>query len=323
MDPLRYGETARGTYRVLRARGKWSTELDARDNFQIVAVRSGQCWFECPQILDRPLLVSEGGIVCTSGVATLTCRSALDTSVNPGTPPLSPELGVRLLRGVFPLCTNPSLHAFPRLFHVPATEIETTGCLDVLFDLIERESEIAPDTTEHDDVLRRAGEILVIMLARHVGRHTPGDRILHRDAIDPKVLRAIKLIETEAARNWTVESLAAEVGMGRSAFAVKFRQIVGDTPVNCLFKTRMRFASELICAQGSSIAVVAEAIGYQSESAFSKAFARHFGMTPGQYRTEATATRLARRLPTERRVRRRYWGQATGHRNVPAEAFAV
>jgi AraC-like DNA-binding protein len=180
------------------------------------------------------------------------------------------------------------------VFHVPPQDKDTASCLLPMIDAIERESiargdaRAGGDALSQEDIVRCATEIVLITLERYVSRQLSSRNVWWGDRdFDPKVMRAIKLIERESAKNWTVESLAAEVGMGRSAFAMRFRELVGDTPVNCLFKTRMRLASVLIREQKSSIAAVADATGYQSESAFIKAFVRHFGITPGQYRAAA------------------------------------
>jgi AraC-like DNA-binding protein len=123
------------------------------------------------------------------------------------------------------------------------------------------------------------------VLARYVKRQLSQENPNWPEmATDVQVMRALQLIETRPARNWTVETLASEVGLGRSAFAERFRALVGDTPVNCLTRSRMQLASAAIRDGKRSVAAIANSIGYLSEPAFIKAFRRHFGITPGRYR---------------------------------------
>ncbi len=323
MNGLPFGDTIDPVYRVLRQNGAWSTRIQTGDDLQIVAVRKGECWFECPELLSEPVRLTAGSIVGTTGITGQGWRQGDAAGlrgriVRVGGATLLPleTAGGRcppgsgtseLLVATLSLRDNQSLHAFPRLFHLAAEDAEAIAGLTILFDLIEREGSAGGNDAGRNDVIRRASEILLIILARHVEGQSPGGRVWGQAGVDPKVLRAIRLMETEAARSWTVESLATEVGMGRSAFAVRFRELVGDTPLNCLFKTRMRFASNMIRARGSSIANVAEAIGYQSESAFSKAFVRHFGMTPGQYRAAANDRGGPRRHAADPRGHHPVW----------------
>lgn len=298
-------------FRVFQNDRIWSGKMRTEDHFQITVVREGSCWLECSDLVSEPIELVKGDVV---GIVGRTAQLWRDSGGRPRGPaaemifsslaaaPAPVASATRLLFGTADLRTSPSLLAFPRFFHITPGDAEARACLNVIFDLIEREA--ANCDCDRDDVIRRATEILLIILARQAASQSPDTGMLGQALIDPKVLRAIKLIETEAARNWTVESLASEVGMGRSAFAVRFRELVGDTPVNYLFKTRMRVASAMICSRGKSIAAVAEAIGYQSESAFSKAFVRHFGMTASQYRAAAN--------DHERKYGRTRWHPARG-----------
>jgi AraC-like DNA-binding protein len=130
---------------------------------------------------------------------------------------------------------------------------------------------------------------MTIVLARYVKRHLSQENPNWPEiATDAQVMRALQLIESRPARNWTVESLACEVGMGRSAFAERFKALVGDTPMNCLTRSRMQLASAAIRDGKRSVSAIANSIGYLSEPAFIKAFRRHFGMTPGRYRATVT-----------------------------------
>lgn len=276
--------------------GAFAKILEPGDLFQMVAVRRGAVWFSCGEARTQQVRVEAGGIICTTGPMRQHWCSANDRASGRGGSDLAfyplgetalapSQSDVEMLLASAPLTANPSLRYFPTLFYLTPAEVGALPCLEMLVRLIESEG----TSTDEDcrSVVGRAGELMLGILARELYRREPQNILPVTRRMDPKLLRAIRLIETESQRSWTVETLAAEVGMGRSAFAVKFRELIGDTPLNCLFKTRMRSAARLISVEGQSIARVADAIGYQSESAFSKAFVRHFGLTPGQYRAAA------------------------------------
>ena len=96
---------------------------------------------------------------------------------------------------------------------------------------------------------------------------------------DRRVGAAIAAIHREPARRWTVESLAAEVGMSRSSFAARFKQLVGEGPIEYLTRWRMLLAERSL-SRGDAIGAVARSLGYESESAFSTAYRRVMGNTP-------------------------------------------
>jgi AraC family transcriptional activator of mtrCDE len=85
-------------------------------------------------------------------------------------------------------------------------------------------------------------------------------------------------------RPWTVASLAERCHLSRAAFARLFTQLAGTAPLALLAALRMELASRLLAAGDQDTASIGEAVGYRSEAAFNRAFARHAGTTPGRYR---------------------------------------
>lgn len=101
---------------------------------------------------------------------------------------------------------------------------------------------------------------------------------------DPKIGMALNCIHSNFASDWTVDRLASEVAMSRSAFAKRFSELVGMTPIRYLTEWRMQEARDLLETTDQSIAEIAEKSGYQSEVAFRKAFKSVVGQTPGSVR---------------------------------------
>ena len=91
-------------------------------------------------------------------------------------------------------------------------------------------------------------------------------------------------LHTHLAANWTVDALAKAAGMSRSAFAQRFRQKVGQAPLDYLTRWRMFRAGHLLRHTDKPLVEVAGSVGYESEAAFNKAFKRCTGAAPGAYR---------------------------------------
>jgi AraC-like DNA-binding protein len=131
-------------------------------------------------------------------------------------------------------------------------------------------------------VLTRLSDILVIQALRGWIEHDPAAQHGWLGALrDPQIGRAISLIHRAPARGWTVASLASEVAMSRSAFAARFTELVGEPAMRYVTRRRMQVARAWLAEDGATVAEVAGRLGYRSEAAFSRAFKRMDGASPG------------------------------------------
>lgn len=134
-------------------------------------------------------------------------------------------------------------------------------------------------------MVSRLADILFIQTIRSYATAKGADALGWLGALhDPKLVRAFAAIHERIAEPWTVDSLAGEAGMSRSAFAAHFKQKVGHTPLDYLTQWRMFRAAVMLRRHDFPIATIAERVGYGDESAFAKAFKRFAGMGPGAYR---------------------------------------
>lgn len=101
---------------------------------------------------------------------------------------------------------------------------------------------------------------------------------------DKHLSKAIQAMHGDVERSWSVASLAREARMSRSAFALKFKTLLGQTPLEYLTQWRMYRASAMIRSNHTSFSEVASAVGYGSESSFSRVFRREMGVAPREYR---------------------------------------
>lgn len=137
-----------------------------------------------------------------------------------------------------------------------------------------------------DAILTRLVEIMLIeaLRWRPAQEEAPGRQPgLFAGLADARISVALRLIHDDAARRWTIEHLASEAGMSRAAFASRFTQVLGVPPMEYVLRWRMALARDMIGNDGLSLGEVAHAIGYQSASAFSAAFSRAAGISPGAF----------------------------------------
>ena len=101
---------------------------------------------------------------------------------------------------------------------------------------------------------------------------------------DPQISRALGLMHKQPDKDWTVASLAHEIGQSRSAFAAHFTRSVGEPPLSYLKRWRMHLAARLLEEENLSVAQTAERVGYLTQAAFNRAFKRQYGLPPLTYR---------------------------------------
>jgi AraC-like DNA-binding protein len=104
---------------------------------------------------------------------------------------------------------------------------------------------------------------------------------------DPQIGAVLRAMHERVDHPWTVKALATEAGMSRSAFALRFKELIGQAPLEYLTQWRMNKAGRLLREDSGKLFDVATAVGYDSGGAFHKAFKRVLGVTPGEYRRGA------------------------------------
>jgi AraC-like DNA-binding protein len=133
-------------------------------------------------------------------------------------------------------------------------------------------------------MLKNLSEIMFINIIRaHLEQGGPGSGFLSA-LNDPRISKALKLMQDSPQNNWTLESLASEIGMSRSVFFNQFKKLVHETPLSYLTNWRIRQAQKLLMTDNSNISQIAVNVGYQSEAAFNRIFKSKTGQTPAVYR---------------------------------------
>jgi AraC-like DNA-binding protein len=171
----------------------------------------------------------------------------------------------------------------PRMIHVEASMSPQMDWMWSTLRLMGAEAkELRPGG---ETVITRLADILVIQAIRSWIEQDPAAQTGWLGALrDKQIGRAITLIHRDPARPWTLGLLASEVAMSRSAFAARFTELVGEPVMHYLARWRMHVAVIWLKEEDAGIGDLAGRLGYQSEAAFSRAFKRYIGVSPGSAR---------------------------------------
>lgn len=135
------------------------------------------------------------------------------------------------------------------------------------------------------EILSRLSEMLFVEAVRGHIESLPVEATGWLAAMrDPMLSRVLGAMHSRPAHPWTADELAKEACLSRSAFAERFTNTVGVPPLSYLTRWRMLFAGQRLRDSADTIAQIAESIGYESESTFSRAFTRELGIAPGAWR---------------------------------------
>jgi len=191
-------------------------------------------------------------------------------------------LGCDLLKG------NPLTASLPPILHFDARKGSAAAWMRSSFQFAA--DEIATHRAGSETVLAKLSELLFVESLRRYVEELPEKQTGWLAGLkDPFVSRALSLLHGCVAREWTVEHLAREVGLSRSALADRFTRLIGEPPMHYLGRWRIQLAAHQLRSSDTSLARVAEQVGYESEAAFNRAFKRSFGMPPATWRRSVSA----------------------------------
>lgn len=273
--------------------GDWGIDSGGKAQGEFHIVVRGQAWVMLPD--QSPRLLSSGDVVLiprgdahrisASPQAPVVAGAELVAELHDGINRFGEGApGVTLLCGNFQYHNpaHPLLASLPQLIHLEERQSPLMAGLRHL--VVGLAGELQQNPLGAALIRDRLTEVLIIQLLR-LYIHQQPDRPFLSAFNDRQVAQALALMHEQIAENWTVESLAREVGMSRSAFSTRFQQQVGDTPMNYLLHWRMQQAVLMLEAGERSIFAIASQLGYSSEAAFRKAFRRVVGVPPGQVRS--------------------------------------
>jgi AraC-like DNA-binding protein len=177
---------------------------------------------------------------------------------------------------------NPLIATLPRVIHVRG-QADGDGVLGQLVKLAV--SETAARRSGGETVLARLSELLFVeIIRRHLSTLPPEHKGWLAGLRDEQVGRALGKLHDRPEHPWSLEELARQSGLSRSALAERFASFVGVPPMQYLAQWRMQLAATLLSSTAMGLAELAGRVGYGSEAALSRAFQRWVGVAPALWR---------------------------------------
>jgi transcriptional regulator GlxA family with amidase domain len=178
---------------------------------------------------------------------------------------------------------HPLLLSLPTFIHIKSDEGLAAPWLETTLQYLSAES--FSDGEGAQAVINRLTDILFIQILRVYLQRLPDQDANWMQGIkDPQLSRALNLIHGRPDVSLSLDSLSRAAGMSRASFALKFKRLVGESPVHYLTRWRMYKASTYLKSSKISLCEVAQKVGYSNDAAFSKVFKRYLKKSPGQYR---------------------------------------
>jgi AraC-like DNA-binding protein len=268
--------------------GAWAVRYPASGNPGFSVVLEGRCKLAIDG--QDPVTLEQGDFVflpATPAFVMSSFEPAKPVRVDPKTAAAVGEVrhgrrsglpDVRMLGGYFEFDSPDALlltSLFPPLIHVRGVER-----LSALVHMVAEER--TAERSGRDLVLERLVELLMIEALRWkpTDAAPPG---LVSGLADERIAQSMRQIHANPARSWTVELLAKNSALSRSAFYERFIRAVGVPPMEYLVAWRMALAKHFLRRDDLAIDEVAKRVGYSSASTFSTAFSRHVGQPPSRY----------------------------------------
>ena len=179
--------------------------------------------------------------------------------------------------------TNPIAATLPAFVCIPLEQLKgSESVLALLFD------EAFQERCGRRAVLDRLFEVVLIQILRHLMEHEQTQVGMLAGLAHPRLRQALIAVHERSAEEWTLDTLASEAGMSRSVFANAFRETVGCTPGVYLQRWRVSLVQQAL-RQGRSLKLVANEVGYGSESALSRSFKASCGLSPREWKQAQSA----------------------------------
>jgi AraC-like DNA-binding protein len=277
----------------------WGLQVDAMAETSVHVILRGSGYLHLRN-QPEPLYLADGDVTLVASNIAHSFTDRPDTPVRPyaevlaelqRNPPAASEITCTILCAKYlfdQAGPHPLTHLLPSVIHLRASQAERSQELMMLLQLLKAEASTHGDG--HGLVVPRLIDTLLVYIVRAWLDQLPiGAGGWYGALRDPIVAKALALMHKQPNRNWTVESLGAEVGQSRAAFAKRFSSLVGEAPAAYLARWRMCLAAKALRESSLNLDQIAEGVGYETAAALSKAFRRQFNRSPGLYRAESEA----------------------------------
>ncbi len=274
------------------AGGDWAISFGPHDGIKFHAVVTGSCWLSVEG--ESPVQVRAGECFLLPRGRPFQIASDLSVAPVPVSQVLPPRPNGRVLTyngggdylsigGYFTLSEGQSellLNVLPPLLHIRDRPGSAT-----LNWCVERMRQELLEGQPGDFIVAQqlATIVLVQALRLYLSDRTAEEAGWLSALADKRLRAAIAAMHGAPGQRWTLQTLAREAGMSRTAFAVTFKERVGLSPMDYLTRWRMMQAADRLTSTRQSLAEIGLALGYESEKSFSTAFKRVMNCSPRQY----------------------------------------
>ncbi len=280
-----------------RLAAPWSVRFSTKAEAWLVVVTRGQGWLRwsgapAPVRLDTgACVIVQPGVVFDVSDAPRRAATSCE-SLAPVRDGYIVEYGgdgelTEVIAGRFafdPVAAEPLVTMMPPLVHVPLG-VDQVGLMRATLALMGEET--ARDGLGAAFVLDRLTDVLFVQAMRAMFTHgCDASPAFLETPTDRRIAKAIRAVHADLARPWTVEAMAREAGVSRSSFASAFASAVGESPLDYVTNWRVYRAKVLLSSSDASVAEVAARVGYESDTALSRAFKRKVGVAPGAFRRQ-------------------------------------
>lgn len=276
------------------AGGLWAIAFPARDQIKFFAVVKGCCWVSLNgesepvrfETGDIGLLVAQRSYVLSSDpvVAPIDAMDLFSgagrTTAQLGNGGDFAHLGGHVL--LHPVSGRLLLDVLPPWIRIRASSPHAATFHWLLEQLVREQRSNLPGTRLASGQLAQLLFIQILRAHLETAEQIPASWL--RALGDPRIAPALRLMHAEPGRAWGLDELAEACAMSRTTFAEHFRAIAAVPPLTYLTEWRMRLAERALRDNDTSIGVLAQSLGYGSESAFSNAFKRCVGVSPKNFR---------------------------------------
>jgi AraC-like DNA-binding protein len=278
----------------LDAGGAWAVRFPPHDGIKFLAVMRGACWVSVDAD-PHPVHVEEGDCFL------LTRGRPFQLASDRALPPIDSRTlyanakdriatcngggDFLVIGGRFIFageCADGLFAGFSAIVHVRETSAQASVLRWAIAQLTTELRDRQPGGLLVSDHL--AHIMIVQVLRLYLGREPLNGTGWLAALTDRQIGTAIGAMHADPARRWTIEELGRLAGMSRSTFAQRFKQAVGASPLEYLTRRRMLIAGDRLRSTSDTVAMIAQSLGYESDSAFSTAFKKVMACSPKQYR---------------------------------------
>ncbi len=277
---------------AIEAGGNWAFEFPASEGFKLYVLLRGDCWIWVEGDAAKHIQTGDCILVTTGKSFVVAKELSIKKRVSAQVLFANAQNGVMTWNGGGDFMAIGTYFEFdgplpkivfgqlPAVIHIPG-HLEQAAILRLYLERFS--AEFRGNNAGRSLILNHLTPIMLVQVMRIYLTDAKSEKNWLVALSDPKLSKTIEALHANYQRSWSLDELAKIAGMSRSGFALNFKKQIGISPMDYLTNWRIQIACELLQSGDHSMSEVANAVGYESESAFSAAFKRILKCRPGFY----------------------------------------